>query len=180
MTRRRIFAAAMGLAAAGAGFAWAWHRGTARSPEAGAAGRAPSALDVWNLRFETPQGGELELATLRGRPLLLNFWAPWCPPCVEELPMLDRFQREHRGGGWQVLGLAVDGAQPVREFLARRPVGFAIGLAATQGVSLSRMLGNSGGALPFSVAFDSRGAAVERKLGILQWAELVAWADRIH
>ena len=94
--------------------------------------------------------------------------------------MLDRFQREQRSRGWQVLGLAIDGAQPVREFLARRPVGFAIGLAATQGVSLSRALGNSGGALPFSVAFDSRGAAAERKLGILQWEQLVAWADRIR
>ena len=106
-----------------------------------------------------PDGGELALGSLRGRPLVLNFWATWCPPCVEEMPMLDRFQREQQRGGWQVVGLAVDSAAPVREFLARHPVGFPIGLAGMQGVELSRALGNTRGALPFSVVFDARGEA---------------------
>lgn len=94
--------------------------------------------------------------------------------------MLDRFQREHRAAGWQVVGLAVDGAAPVGEFLAKHPVAFTIGLAGIQGVALSRALGNTRGALPFSVIFDAKGEAVERKLGAVSWAELTAWAGRIR
>lgn len=94
--------------------------------------------------------------------------------------MLDRFQRERRSAGWQVVGLAVDAAEPVREFLARHPVGFTIGLAATQGVALSRALGNTGGALPFSVIFDAQGETIARKLGVLNWDDLTAWAERIR
>jgi len=180
MTRRRILAAGVGVAAASAGFGWALRRHAARSPGNGDAAEPAPPVDLWNLRFETPDGGQVALAPLRGRPLLLNFWATWCPPCVEEMPMLDRFQREQRSAGWQVVALAVDSAEPVREFLARRPVGFTIGLATTQGVTLSRALGNTGGALPFSVIFDSRGEAVERKLGVLRWNDLTVWAGRIR
>ena len=82
------------------------------------------------------------MATLRGQPLVLNFWATWCPPCVKEMPEIDRFQREFAARGWQVLGLAVDRPQPVREFLARTPVGYTIAMAGLEGTELSRQLGN--------------------------------------
>ena len=120
------------------------------------------------------------LADFRSRPLLVNFWATWCAPCVEEMPLLDRFEREYRAAGWQVVGLALDGAAPVQEFLARTPVGFAIGLAEGRGVGLSRSLGNTRGALPFSVAINARGEAFARKLGVLNWQELSAWAAHVR
>lgn len=129
----------------------------------------------WTLRFERPDGGELVMATLRGRPLLLNFWATWCPPCITEMPLLDRFHREAGAAGWQVVGLAVDGPSPVREFLAKRPVAFPIGMAGLDGVDLGRSLGNASGSLPFSVAFDSTGRLRERKLGLLREADLERW-----
>ena len=180
MTRRQILVAGVGVAAASAGIGWALRERANRSA-GGPLTSAPAHPDAfWNLRFETPDGGEVALVMLRGRPLLLNFWATWCPPCVEEMPMLDRFQKSNRGNGWQVLGLAIDGAQPVREFLAGHPVGFTIGLAAVQGVALSRSLGNTQGALPFSVIFDSRGEAVMRKLGALKWDDLTAWERQIR
>ena len=99
--RRALFA---GVAAAavlgGAGLAW-WRQSSRDSAVA-----ATEAL--WQLEFDRPNGGTLRMASLRGRPLLLNFWATWCAPCVEELPMLDRFYRERATAGWQVLGLAVE------------------------------------------------------------------------
>jgi thiol-disulfide isomerase/thioredoxin len=179
---RRILLAGAGIALAsmGLGGLLRWQMTqpppVAPDPAPPAPGRP---ADLWGLDFPTPAGGRLSMAGLRGRPLVLNFWATWCAPCVEEMPLLDAFEREHRGAGWQVVGLALDGAAAVQEFLGRTPVGFAIGLAQGQGVSLSRLLGNTRGALPFSVAFNAHGEAFARKLGALNAQELSAWAVQV-
>jgi len=175
MTRRAILFGVAGAAAAALGVGSALWRGrsTTRADSDGA-GADPS--DVWSLRFPTPDGGELVLADFRGRPLLLNFWATWCPPCVKEMPLLDQFQRAHQAAGWRVVGLAIDGPTPVRQFLARVPVGFAIGLAGLDGTELSRRLGNQSGALPFTVVFGKAGQVLHRKLGEVTPAELEGWA----
>ena len=171
MRRRVALAAGVAATAAAAGAGSAWlHLRLA----------APSAADeLWPLHFETPQGGRIELAMLRGKPLLLNFWATWCPPCVREMPLLDRFSREQRTRGWQVLGLAIDNREPVLEFLSRRPVGYPIGLAGVDGVGLARRLGNTQGALPFSVIFDRAGAIVDRKLGAIQPEDFARWVTAV-
>ncbi|MEF7614290.1 TlpA disulfide reductase family protein [Aquincola sp. MAHUQ-54] len=167
--RTTLFAGvAAAAAAAGAGFAWWRLQPGPVSAEAGA---------LWNLRFAQPDGGELVMASLRGQPLVLNFWATWCPPCVKELPQIDRFHRDFSGQGWRVVGLAVDGPTPVREFLRRQPLGFPVGLAGLEGTDLSRQLGNSTGALPFTVVFDRQGRPTRRKLGETSYEELAAWAN---
>jgi thiol-disulfide isomerase/thioredoxin len=129
----------------------------------------------WSRSWEQPDGRTLAAADFRGRPLLLNFWATWCPPCVEELPLLDQFFQSRQAQGWQVLGLAIDQPSAVRAFLVRRPLAFPIGLAGLGGTELSRELGNSNGGLPFSVLFDRAGRLVERKLGRLQSDDLERW-----
>lgn len=161
---------AMAAAAGGAGWAW-WREQSGRLSEAEQA--------LWAQRFDQPAGGELAMAPLLGQPMVLNFWATWCAPCVKEMPLLDAFHRQHRAKGWQVVGLAVDGPTPVREFLARLPVGFPIGLAGFNGVDLARSFGNQNGGLPFSVVFDRRGAAVFRKLGTVTEQELSGWAAKL-
>lgn len=177
---RRVLVAGAGIAAASMGLGWALRWQLERPQPEQAEPVPPGPVDIWTLRFARPDGGELALAGFRGRPLVLNFWATWCAPCVEEMPLLDRFEREYRAAGWQVVGLALDGAAPVQEFLARTPVGFAIGLAEGRGVGLSRSLGNTRGALPFSVAINARGEAFARKLGVLNWQELSAWAAQVR
>ena len=129
----------------------------------------------WSQSWESPDGQPLAAADLRGQPLLVNFWATWCPPCVEELPLLDQFYQSRRAQGWQLLGLAIDQPSAVRAFLARRPLSFPIGLAGLGGTELSRELGNSNGGLPFSVLFDRAGRLVERKLGRLHADDLERW-----
>ena len=129
----------------------------------------------WAQRFDRPEGGELAFESLRGKPLLLNFWATWCPPCVEEMPMLDAFFRENSGNGWQVVGLAIDQPTSVRKFLTKTPVGYPIGLAGLQGTELVKNLGNTAGGLPFTLVLDAGGAVAARKMGKLEPGDLQAW-----
>jgi thiol-disulfide isomerase/thioredoxin len=170
MTRRNVLlgsGVALASAAAGLGL---WR---ALNPPPPALSQAEQAL--WALSFERPQGGTLHLKEALGQPLLLNFWATWCPPCIKEMPLLDAFARQHQTKGWRVMGLAVDGPTPVREFLARQPVSFGIGLAGLTGVELSRSLGNAQGGLPFTVVFNRQGRLVQRKTGTVTEADLAAW-----
>ncbi len=138
---------------------------------------APGLADlVWQQNLTQPAGAELVMASLRGKPLLLNFWATWCPPCVKEMPMLDAFYQTQRARGWQVVGLAVDSPTPVREFLKRVPVSFPIGLAGMEGSELSRALGNPNGSLPFTVVLNRKGDVVVQKLGSIEADDLALWA----
>lgn len=192
MNRRSLIIAGV-AATAGAGALW-WSRPRDAAPgaEAGSTalaanqtgGRATAArlaasgpeADFWHLRYARPEGGELAMADLRGKPLVVNFWATWCPPCVKELPEIDRFARTFAARGWQVVGLAVDGAAPVREFLKKTPVSYPIGLAGFSATEVARQLGNTGGGLPFTVLFDASGKPVQRKLGQTHFDELAGWA----
>lgn len=170
LRRRALFAAVAAIAVAGgAGFAW-W-RQSSRD------GALAAAETLWQLEFARPNGGTLQMASLRGRPLLLNFWATWCTPCVEELPMLDAFYREQSAAGWQVLGLAVDQIAPVNSFLGRYPVHFPVAMAGMAGVDLSKSLGNISGGLPFSAVLGADGSVLHRKIGKIKPDDLRAWAQ---
>ncbi|MDP1900790.1 MAG: TlpA disulfide reductase family protein [Rubrivivax sp.] len=160
-----------GAVAAGAGLGWQLWRGSSGLP----AGTEEGQASLWQARFTQPDGGVLEMAALRGVPLVLNFWATWCPPCVREMPELDRFARQFAAQGVRVVGLAVDSPAAVREFLARSPVSYTIGLAGFAGTDLSRKLGNESGALPFTVVLDRGGRVVQRRLGETSFEQLSRW-----
>ena len=138
----------------------------------------PGAPDgLWSASFEGLDGQPMPMAGLRGRPLLLNFWATWCPPCVNELPLLDRFHARQQAGGWQVLGLAIDQPANVQKFLQRVPLHFPIALAGLGGADLSRSLGNERGGLPFTVLFGADGSILKRKMGELTEQNLLDWSQ---
>jgi thiol-disulfide isomerase/thioredoxin len=159
-----LLAAAGGLAGAGGLGLAAWQ---ARRHEA-----APAAL--WSLDLPRSGGGTFAFADLRGQPLLLNFWATWCVPCVAEMPLLQHFH-ETRGRDWQVVGIAVDQAAAVAAFVAARGIRFPVVLGDLGAIDLSRTLGNGAGGLPFSVAIARDGRIIGRRLGAVDDGLLADW-----
>jgi len=169
MKRRTLVAAGLGAGAALGGMGlglWLERREGAEGIDD---------ADLWNLRLPRPGGGEWSFADWRGHPLLLNFWATWCPPCVTEMPLLARFHRERRAAGWQVVGIAIDQEKAVLEFVEAHAIDFPIALGNSRGLALSQALGNSAGGLPFSVVFGVDGKPRARKLGALDEALLGQW-----
>jgi thiol-disulfide isomerase/thioredoxin len=167
--RRRWLLAGVAAAAAAAGAgvaAWRWR-------PAPVADEAVARL--WAARFDTPDGQVLDMASFRGRPLIVNFWATWCPPCVEEMPLLDRFYRENAASGWRVVGLAIDQPSAVKQFISRTMITFPIGLAGLDGTELGKALGNSAGGLPFTVVLGTDGGVRQRKMGQVKPEDLANW-----
>jgi thiol-disulfide isomerase/thioredoxin len=168
--RRTLLYAGIGAAAAVAGAAvalWEW-RGTE-------GGRVDPSL--WSASFETPAGAPLAMQSFRGKPLVLNFWATWCPPCVEEMPLLESFFKQNAGKSIQVVGLAIDQPSAVRSFLQRTPVSYPVGLAGLGGTELTKILGNESGGLPFTVVIGADGEVVQRRMGRVSKADLSRWAQ---
>jgi thiol-disulfide isomerase/thioredoxin len=173
--RRRLGLGLAALGALGAGAAWHLNR-------LGPAVQTPSTLpaDFWQQQLPTPGGETLALARFQGHPLLVNFWASWCPPCVRELPALDRWAHEAAELQGAVLGLAVDQAAAVRDFLVKQPVNFPVLLAGPQGLAWCRALGNASGGLPFSLLIAPNGKILAQKLGALADEDLSDWRWRLQ
>lgn len=172
-SRRRWITLGVGALAAlgGAGVA-AW-RMQPRAVQEGAS------QALWDASLEGPAGEPVRMAAFRGHPLLLNFWATWCPPCVEELPLLNGFYGDNRAKGWQVLGLAIDQPSNVRKFLQRMPLDFPVALGGLSGTELARGLGNERGGLPFTVLFGADGNILKRKMGQLTAQDLQGWSKTL-
>ena len=130
------------------------------------------AADLLASTFPDVAGRAQRLVQWQGKALLCNFWATWCAPCREEMPMLDAAAHQYRTIGLQVVGIAIDHAANVNQFLEKTPVGYPVLIADAGGVDLMRRLGNSAGGLPFTVLLDRRGRLAGRKLGAYAATEL--------
>lgn len=111
-----------------------------------------------------------------GRPQLINLWASWCGPCIEEMPELDRFAGQQGDQGTQVVGIALDDADAVRAFLERVPVRYPILIDAAGPADAGVQLGNVKGVLPYSVLVDAQGRLLKQKVGPFRDGEIDSWA----
>ena len=173
MPRRHWLLAGVGVSAGLVGALFAWQK---FQPQ----GVLDEAVqNFWLQEFEKPEGGTLSLQSLRGKPLLVNFWATWCPPCIEELPLIDAFYAANQAKSFQVVGLAVDQPSMVRRYLGQKPLRFPVGLAGFTGTALGQSLGNAQSVLPYSVLFAANGRLLKQKAGKLDQSDLNDWLQSV-
>jgi len=124
--------------------------------------------------FELPdlEGRALRLSEHDGKVVLLNFWASWCGPCVEEIPMLAQFQTDHGAKGLQIVGVALDSREAVERFTRSNPINYPNMLGEMATLNIGRLYGNQRGVLPYSVLIDRKGSIVKIYLGQLKLSTL--------
>lgn len=128
---------------------------------------------LWLTDLHSGAPAQLPPAT---RPRLINYWASWCGPCREEMPVLDAFAAAQGGNGVEVVGIALDTPEAARAFLATTPVAFRLLQEDASERDSSVMLGNRRGVLPYSVLVDADGRLRKRHYGAFRDdAELRAW-----
>lgn len=115
----------------------------------------------------------------RGRPMLINVWASWCAPCIEEMPELQRFAASQGEDGVQVVGIALDEREPVLAFLRKVPVDYLILLDAAGPADAGVKLGNTRGVLPYTVLVGADGRVLKRRIGPFEKGEIDGFAAEV-
>jgi len=127
---------------------------------------------VLGATFPDLSGESRTIGDWKGKVLVVNFWATWCPPCLEEIPMFVRLQRQLGGQGLQFVGIAVDQHDKVVEFVARNAVNYPIMIGQLDAIKIAETAGNHSGGLPYTLIFDRSGQLVSRHSGGLTEKEL--------
>lgn len=135
-------------------------------------------VSFYDLDFPALDGQRIAVSEFLGKPMVLNFWATWCPPCVKEMPDLDYLQ--HRHTHVNVVGLAVDTAVNVQKFRKKVSVSYPLLIAGHDGIRLMKEMGNPRGGLPFTILFDAAGQPIDHFLGQIQRDELDAVLEGIR
>jgi thiol-disulfide isomerase/thioredoxin len=134
---------------------------------------APSAVgNLLSQSLADVGGKQQSLGQWKGQPLLVNFWATWCAPCVDEMPELSALQAELGPQKIQVLGIGIDSPSNIVEFASKYHISYPLFVAGVSGTELSRQLGNQAGGLPFTVLIGRDGQVRKTYLGRLKMNEL--------
>jgi len=133
---------------------------------------AQSGISLEQIKLPDLNGNRQSLTQWQGKLLLVNFWATWCPPCREEIPIFLSLRKTHLDHGFEVVGISIDSVQKVLEFRDSIGIDYPLLDGEKNGMSLMVTLGNRLGALPYSVLFGRNGKAVYFKSGKFSRQEL--------
>lgn len=145
-----------------------------RGIEASAASHT-TATALFSQTFPDAAGTQHMLADYRGKIIVVNFWATWCTPCVEEIPELSRLQSEYGARNVQFVGIGIDNATNIAEFQKKVHADYPLLVAGANGSDLIRAFGDTAGALPYTLVLDRMGTVRATKLGKVDEAELRRW-----
>ena len=118
--------------------------------------------------YPDTSGQTRRVSDWHGRIVVVNFWATWCAPCREEMPLLQASQQKYRNKFVQIVGIGIDSEPKIRQFTAEYGILYPILIADSGALELMRKLGNEAGALPYTVILDRDGAIAYRRLGLLK------------
>ena len=164
--RRNTLLVGVGLAALVLGF---WVAIALRAPSGPAADAASRAQQ---LTLSDLEGRPRSLGEWSGKVQVVNFWATWCPPCREEIPLLISAQKRFADGGIQVIGIAIDKPAEVTSYRKAHEINYPLLVDDAVALKMMELFGNHSGSLPFTVVLDRDNRVVSRKLGAFRGEEL--------
>ncbi len=173
---RFLLLAIIAISAGGSGYLISRERLAASDITLSSVAATPqSAVDkLLRTSFATTEGQWQTLTAWRGKVLVVNFWATWCPPCREEMPLFSRLQTKYKDKGLQFVGISIDSIDKVREYQSIEKLTYPLLLGSPDAMGLSEALGNVSQALPFTVIITRQGRLDSVKIGRLTEDELEA------
>lgn len=129
---------------------------------------------LWSLQLPDMQDRLQRLDQWRGKVVVVNFWATWCAPCREEIPIFVKLQDQYRDKGLQFVGISIDQADKTRDFARDFKINYPSLIGSFDTVELSQQIGNSKRALPFTVVLDRSGKIASTELGGITHQKLEA------
>lgn len=123
--------------------------------------------------FRDLSGKDHAVSEWKGKVLLINFWATWCPSCREEIPDFITLQQQYSDKGLQVIGIAIEDPEPVAEYLDFVKINYPVLIAGDTGMILSRKLGNILEGVPYTLIVDRQGTIVDSKTGKFAKEEII-------
>lgn len=145
-----------------------------RTKPAEAAAQISGAV-IYATAFPDLAGQQQSLGQWQNKLLILNFWATWCAPCKEEMPLLAELQTEFAAKGIQIVGIAVDSRQNVANFQKASPVNYPLLPDEARAIDFSRRLGNRLGLLPYTTAIAPGGEVIFTRMGPVTAQEMRAF-----
>ena len=136
------------------------------------AGGKPVGDAFYSASFKDLHDGMASLGQFKGKVVVMYFWATWCVPCRVETPNLVKLNEEYRGKDVQVVGLALDNGDKVREFVRDNSITYPVFYGGREAVQLGKALGNDQGAIPFTVVIGKDGKLIHTFKGDLPNEEL--------
>ncbi|ASC64127.1 TlpA family protein disulfide reductase [Achromobacter denitrificans] len=164
MNRRLLLSAGVAIAATVAGGYTLMGR-KAPAPAAPADAGDPVAA-LMQLQLPDLSGASHTLSGWKGQPIVVNFWATWCAPCVREMPELDALQKKYPQV--RFVGIGVDSAANMQKFVEKVQVSYPLWVIGAGAIDTLRKLGNPSGGLPFTIVFNADGGINRKILGEIQ------------
>ena len=159
-------------AAAGVLLGVAYHLGSA--PPSAPAWSADGVVRLFASRFAGSDGKTQPIAQWHGKTLVVNFWATWCPPCREEMPIFSRLQAKYAAKGVQFVGIALDTADNVSRYSQQQSIGYPLLVGDAAAGELAQQLGDASVALPYTVVISAADKVKLARLGRVGEDELDA------
>ena len=164
LARSSILILFAGLAAAGLGAWFGMHRLASINQ--------PALESLWAAQFHDLSGTPVMMGSLRGKPLVINFWATWCEPCKEEMPDFQRLADSDLGKSLQIVGIGIDSSSNMLAFSKKLGISYLLLESGIVGLDVLKSVGDKAGALPYTLIVDAAGKPVLTHLGRISYDEL--------